>query len=761
MSDGTNAPLVAVALDASAVLRLARSSAFPPEWFSQLYISSTSDGLVTIRSGGVAYILNASAIADSPVLVIRANNATLLSELPSSCRPEAFDRILRACLAQIESGISIPLHWRPFHDGSRLSFQSNGRNTGCRSRLLLDSHPKGTRNFFVQVIDESVRDLSKADLDWESFDTATANLEQAIEQIPATLAANQSARPGQQIDLDDTLSSEITHGSSLTEWYDSKLTAQQRRFVDFPLDRPVRLRGAAGTGKTLALAVKFLRAIYSAADANESRSFVFLTHSISTVDVVQHMLMTLDERGILYSPSSPVDWEVRTLQELANDAMSYDLSDLQPLSNDGLEGRRLQLEAIKAVINDYLKSDWPLVRSQCSERFQLLMEAEPNSVHRKHLCWELMNEFACVLDADGVRESIQKRKKYLSMTRRKWMMPLVKKEEKEVVLDLYDRFRSFLREMDAIGVDQMIADYLGYLDSFRWDSIRRRDGFDAVFVDELHLFNRQERMVFQFLTKESKRTPVVLMAYDAKQSPRDTFVQTEFDETTQASLWTDTGLGTVEKIELKEVFRYTPEIAEFLASIDSTFPGVDFDEEWPAYDGVTQTSAGPKPMCCEVKDLVSIYNLTFEKAHRWARRLGAGKKVAVLTISEELFDRYLAAGQHKKEYIPVTSREELVDIRYAGKRFIFSRPEYVAGLQFEVVILIDVNRDEVSDSESALGAKRRFVSEVYLGASRAERVLEVYAQSARGGLTDILDGALNFNVIHKLSAEQARRHFPE
>ncbi|MGH9962333.1 MAG: hypothetical protein ACREBC_35320, partial [Pyrinomonadaceae bacterium] len=241
-----------------------------------------------------------------------------------------------------------------------------------------------------------------------------------------------------------------------------------------------------------------------------------------------------------------------------------------------------------------------------------------------------MNEFACVLDADGVRDSVERRVKYLDEKRKSWMMNLATREEREVMLALYTRFRQQLRDMGAIGIDQMIADYLGFLDSFRWDNIRRKEGFDAVFVDELHLFNRQERMVFRDLMRDDSKAPIVLMAYDAKQSSRDTFVgMTEKDEG-KFNFWRDAKLGNVEQFELVDVFRYTPQISQLLSMIDKSFPALDLEEEWPRYSGVSQISDGPEPICVEVNKTEELYNLVFPRAAQAVRRLGKGRRIAVL-----------------------------------------------------------------------------------------------------------------------------------
>lgn len=150
----------------------------------------------------------------------------------------------------------------------------------------------------------------------------------------------------------------------------------------------------------------------------------------------------------------------------------------------------------------------------------------------------------------------------------------------------------------------------------------------------------------------------------------------------------------------------------------------------------------------------------FPRAERIARKKGRGKNVAILCIDDELFQTYLTAGNFRKKYLAITSRDELPNIRYAGKRFIFSKPEYVAGLQFEAVLLIEVNGDisaQSDDEEAEIGVRRRFISQVYLGASRAETDLEIYGVKERGGLSDILkhardEGALRTVTVNQLAS---------
>ena len=78
-------------------------------------------------------------------------------------------------------------------------------------------------------------------------------------------------------------------------------------------------------------------------------------------------------------------------------------------------------------------------------------------------------------------------------------------------------------------------------------------------------------------------------------------------------------------------------------------------------------------------------------------------------------------------------------------------PEYVAGLQFETVFLINVDLAEAPPADGNLGERRRFISNIYLGSSRAENTLKLASCTSRGGPSDILNMALQRGSL-RLSA---------
>jgi hypothetical protein len=92
------------------------------------------------------------------------------------------------------------------------------------------------------------------------------------------------------------------------------------------------------------------------------------------------------------------------------------------------------------------------------------------------------------------------------------------------------------------------------------------------------------------------------------------------------------------------------------------------------------------------------------------------------------------------------SREPTLDLRHAGKKVIFSMPEYVAGLQFDTVYLIHVDAED-APKEMSVGDRRRFISAVYLGASRAERELHIGCSDSRGGPASVLSLAIDRGTL--------------
>ncbi|OUJ02145.1 UvrD-helicase domain-containing protein [Acetobacter cibinongensis] len=726
-------------------------------WFKNFHIPIDSNNIKRVIVDDMVYILEKELNSDDiPIIIINLKKDGIFWGDKSDS--VVFDRIMTVARSVFTDAVSIPSGWRKHREGSVFSIQSTPQRLGWKSRLHFETRPKGNADLFVFSRTEETIDFRILDRHLDIYQEAKNSLAEAVLTPVEDINLHESHTG---IVLTQRLPQGFVQGASLEKWYENKLTTEQRSFVGKPHDGPVRLRGAAGTGKTLSLVIKFIRDAIIFEKKEKIVKFGFLTHSFASVDLVNSIGESLDVTGLLFGQGKKVKLEVRTLYDLANKNLNFELDQLIPLSLDGREGRRLQAEIINTVLREINESKISSCQfKEISPDLKIKYEAVLDGSDKRFVS-EIMNEFASVLDASGIRASEEKGDQYArgSIQRPSWLLDLPQEIDRRFMLEIHRRYRKHLGEMDTLSVDQMIADFNSFLDSNRWDRIREREGYDVLFVDELHLFTSIERQILHKLIKRTNdnegrpKRPAIFMAYDLKQSPRDTFANYGGESNNLFSA--STGLQNSELVSLQRVFRYTPQIADFLADLDATFPAIDMPGEWVPYSGEAKLSSGAKPELVVFNKDADLFGTVFKAAHKVARTIdGGGRRVAVLCASEELFDKYLKAAkvQFEGKIFPIENREPLTGLRHAGKRFIFSMPEYVAGLQFDTIFLIHVDNSEAPlDSDD--GCRRRFISNIYLGSSRAEKALHISSSMTRGGKSEILDMALARGSLIQIEPE--------
>ncbi|BAM90986.1 hypothetical protein S58_50070 [Bradyrhizobium oligotrophicum S58] len=713
------------------------------DWFEHYEIPTALHSVKRIPCGDLVFFLDIALNDETkPIIVIDLTEPYPIFRKDRVDR-YVLDRLSTVGRAILTNSVSIPFNWHSHGQGSLQSVYAANKNIGGGSRIHFDSNPAGNKDLlFFSRVDAPI-EFSKLHTADDVYLSARSLLNEAIKSPPPR-RINPANVTG--INLSRRLPESFSRGATLDQWYETKLTEEQREFVDKSYDGPVRLRGAAGTGKTLSLAVKFVRDALAFHRNSTSRRLCFLTHSSGTVDQVTGICLELDSRGILTGQSKHVITHIRTLYDLAYDYLKFDLDDLTPLSLDGRDGRKMQAELISGILIE-MRSDVTLARFRdISDNLQASWAAQKSSDAHQRLVLELMNEFASILDADGIWAGTEKGEKYAKGQigyRAVWLMSLPTERDRRFVLEIHRRYRSLLTEMNTLSVDQMVADFNSFLDSNTWDRLKSTKGFDAIFVDELHLFTSIERQVLHKLIRNTiggdgiTTRPPIFMAYDVKQSPRDTFTYVGEGDGTLFSA--STQLQKSELVKLSKVFRYTPQIAEFLYDLDATFPAIDLAGEWEKFAITAEVADGDIPSLSIFKDEAELLRRVFDTAHDQARRLG-GKRVAILCVNDQLFDHYdnISRKRYEGRIIHVNSREPNLDLRHAGKKVIFSMPEYVAGLQFEVVHLLHVDAQDYP-KELSIGEQRRVISSIYLGSSRAERGLHLHCCESRGGHASLLN----------------------
>ncbi|PKB20248.1 UvrD-helicase domain-containing protein [Janthinobacterium sp. 64] len=738
-------------------LPLLDSALVEDEWFREFKLPETSGKLRRVVIGDNIYILSEAADENSGYLVIYIGENGVFS---SSARSRnVFERIIRVALTQFDRGISVPVPWQKFHAGSRLSVYAESYLRGNVERICFDRSPAGTANIYAFAVTSKALDLDNVPIDIECY---TFAMEQIVDALitdiqPIINGGNYG------IVLSEPLGLRLAGSGTLLEWYEKRLNSEQLNFVNKSTDGPLRLRGAAGTGKTQAMVVKCLRDLYDAADKNLDYRFAFLTHSSALAhEVVRGMLYALDpsERwaNLFTEDGKPRLW-IGTLYELAQLQLGYEKKGLSPLSLDGIEGRDYQ----RVMINDSINQ----TNSDARIKFGLLNECPDFSDRmedldaRDALIEEIMNEFACSIDAENIRKGTTDAERYIKEDREAWQMSLPTMNHRKILLEIHSAYCLELHKEKYLSMDQMVADFGRYLSTHEWNQLKERDGFDRVFVDEYHYFTRVETMVLQNLFKSragvSGRWPLY-MAYDLKQSTRDTNFGNGI------SRFRNPGVGESIPVDLKTVYRSSPQITALLRDLDGSFPAIDLEGEFNTYIGQSAQPSGEIPTLQIFKNNTELVDSIFEQAIYAAKSLPAkGNDVAVLCLNEKLFSIYRDAGRIQDKFIAITSREDMKDLRYAKNRCVFSMPEYVAGLQFDTVFLINCDEVELSVEHISQGARRRYVSRMYLGASRAIRHLSIASSLERGGPNGILNLSITSNNIVKsenLKSKEKKRKTP-
>ena len=726
-------------------LHIIDSAYIEAEWFEAFHLPPGTENLKRVQIGETIYILSEAADTDG-LLVVKVGTGGVFNQGPKST--SVFEKIIRIALRQFDRTISIPALWQPYREGSLLSLFAENFSKKGKHRIYFDSAPLGTSNIYAFAVTDGVKINSSVDEDLSIYTSAIDGfIEAALQE-----SANENVVGNYGIHLSQSLENQLVFPGTLQEWLDKLLTEEQLRFVNKGLDSPIRLRGAAGTGKTQAMAVKCLHEIYEDVKIGGDKSFAFITHSSALAhNVIRDMFYALDPSGrwseLKTSDGNP-KIRIGTLYEFAQQQLNYEKKGLKPISLDGQDGREYQKLLIQQSLEQILKD--PRIALGLLKNSKIIVKKLYEPELRSQLIDDLMNEFSCTLDAENIRKGSTEAEKYIKAVRDDWQMDLSDAVDRELVVEIHDAYRKNLKKEHVFSLDQMIADLSQYLLTHEWDQLRERDGFDLIFVDEYHYFNKLEAMSLQYLFKSraerSGRWPLI-MAYDLKQSTNDAGLGGGL------ARFKNPGVGPSVPVDLSQVFRYTPQIADFLRDLDGAFPAIDLEGEFKTHIGQSNKEDGDIPLLATYKTSISLIDDVFDKASREIRiSKKSGSQVAVLCLNSELFEKYLNAGRIRNKFIPVKSREDLKELRYARSRCIFSMPEYVAGLQFDTVFLIHADEVDLTSELISQGARRRYVSRVYLGASRAVKTLILSCAEDRGGVSPILRGPIKNQSLISVSA---------
>jgi hypothetical protein len=520
----------------------------------------------------------------------------------------------------------------------------------------------------------------------------------------------------------------------------ARLRGEQRAFIEAPITASIRLKGPAGSGKTLALELKAIRETRALLEHREPR-VLFATHSWSLAEQVSDDLRRLDtearaEKHIHVLPLLEVARELGPSEQTQN---------VNILGDDSEEGRVFQLIQLAEELRKFVAGDWITYVGSCSAEFREAIAAVTMWLGDEQgpaptFLDDLLTEFVVVLGGEGIMDGPNDQRRYLSLARGPWSMPLPSEGDLRACYAIYRAFLRSLSSGSLITADQFLKDFLDYLKGFVWNSRRRSEGYDIVFVDELHLFNPLERGILNYLNRDSTVFPVLFMALDPRQSTTGRF-----------------GAGSVETIEagdqtileLTEVYRFTPEVLEFVRHINRSLPTEDFGEEWHVDISRARSDlkSGPKPTILDGASMGGEQTAALSRAQDMLKQY---QRVAIAFIDprgiETLFDAGLTLRENTgANVVLVRTREDLGILSYSSRGLVIGAAADLAGLQFDAVVVVGLGDPMEFESKEYL--RQRFLSSLYLAVSRARHSVSIVVDQDTYGVPDVVARAVDRGIV--------------
>lgn len=393
----------------------------------------------------------------------------------------------------------------------------------------------------------------------------TSILREAGEEYAATHHLLISKYTGPQVQGSSAQALELVESTSLEERSDfiyweidrqyQMLTDSQRAIVDYDsLASPLRIEGAAGTGKTISMIMRAYKLLKQKESEGKPFKIAFFTHSESTSVRNKELFSYYNNSAHFLDSNSAQSIRFETLLSFCRRFAR--IADSMLLEADALESKNYQMmlihEAVqKAISSKRLKTYFPIISQGVKDLFC------EEKTHRQVLYNMLQHEFSvqikgrtdCTIDS------------YYDIKPIENGISCITKADKEFVFSIFLDYQKGLQDYGTFDVDDVTMEALSRLNAPIWRRERVNEGFDYIFADEMHLFNINEQSVFHFLTKTPavKEIPICF-ALDYAQAIGD-------QGDVSADYISGKAFGTTESKNLQTVFRSSPQIAELCASI--------------------------------------------------------------------------------------------------------------------------------------------------------------------------------------------------
>ena len=517
--------------------------------------------------------------------------------------------------------------------------------------------------------------------------------------------------------------------------FDSPLTATQRRILESDIadKQPLRIAGAAGSGKTLLMMLLAIRMLRRAERAKLSLRVLYVVHNAAMQAKVWIRFITLGAESFLEEGANQV-LEVRTLFEYSR--VVLEVGETAVFDPDAQQSKDFQVHVVSECLRRVLKQQSAVVANS-----NLLSEVAKNE--------ELFPVFV-VLMSDEISLAIKghdlgdDRKTYVGSERRlSRLHGILNRDERNVVFDVFEEYRSQIFEAyEMFDTDDLAVSLMARLTTPLWAMQRRKLGYDYVFVDETQLFNENERRLFPLLTRGNTSHVPVVLALDEAQQTRGV---------ASAGLGL-LGFDQLSDEALESVHRSTHSIlrlAFFVIQRTTDLFGSDF----PDFTGTTQPVIPDSHRLAQIPRLVragqaGVGDECLRQIH--SLRKDNLRQIGIVCHAERYWEEINSAlSRASVTFIRLNQRGERLDT--TSPLVAVARPETIGGQEFDAVLAVGLEQGVVaprvsSNQALSVALEQQALREMYVSFTRARYRL-VLVNSHRSGPTAIIAEAAKAGFI--------------
>ncbi|MET7408402.1 UvrD-helicase domain-containing protein [Streptomyces parvulus] len=682
------------------------------------------------------------------IVVMRENNVRerFVPEHLAALRRDVLSRMKNfAERARTPGPLSLPRQWHQYKYNNYIAFRAASKIDTHASRWIAEVTLGGRADIIFWATTTSDKKSTLEEFD--SRRPAAPELDGVWAQAVAASQDHFAQARSQPADVDmslPALEQSTTKGWTYAQWLEA-VSKEQRAFIEADTNKSIRLRGPAGSGKTLALTLKAIREVLKARETGGDVRVLVGTHSWALAAQISDSIDSMG-LGLLH------EIDVLPLLEIAKMISPQYVQDVSSgfnmIGEDSLSGKQAQLDEILEVLDDFITGDWITYKTRVSESLRNRFDSVDGD-ERRALAWDLLIEFGSVIGAAAIFPGAGSELRYIQLPRASWMLPLNTREDLRVVFEVYTRYWASLDERSLTTSDQVLADFLIHLSTNTWNRARRMQGYDSVFVDEFHLFSPLERQVLHYLTRDTSIYPRVFMAVDPRQSPSEAFIGLAADETRSSNgTPTDDNLGDVANFELTTIHRFTPQILGLIKHVHHEFPTLDLGQEWD----IDFTQVESAQVDGSLPHLISAASRPGEEDDivRAVQALYPAGRLALAVVDFRQWQRFsgLASriGRSGKFHVStVSGRSDIEGLGYRRRGLVVGTAEYLAGLQFDSVLVAGV--PDMNASARTANERIRHLSLLYLALSRAQAEVRVFVNEDDGGAPEVLLRAVANNLM--------------